>query len=313
MIDLHVHLDGSLRVKTVFELAKEQNIRLPAHTPEELAGYLKVPEGCRSLTEYLECFRLPLKVLRTQEALERAARELVEDLAAQGLSYAEIRFAPQYSAGEGFSQEQAAAAAVKGMEAALKENPSIRAGLILCCMRGMGKEEANAETLRTAQKFLGGGVAAVDLAGAEGIYPTASYEGLFKMATEMGLPFTIHAGEADGPESVEKALDFGAKRLGHGVRAIESPRLLNRIIKEQVTLEVCPISNLHTKLASDEYSHPIRRLYDMGVRVTVNTDNMTVSDTNLEKEYAFLKKYYQFTDKEIEIMNQYAREAAFLL
>lgn len=311
-IDLHLHLDGSLRPNTVWELAKEQGISLPAASREELVSCLRVPEKCQSLTEYLERFDLPLLVLQKADALERVTYELVEDLAKQGLYYAEIRFAPQLSTKQGLRQAGAVEAAIRGLNRALADYSTIRAGLILCFMRGEKNRRENEETLETAKRYFGKGVLAVDLAGAEALFKTADYEELFKKTREEGIPCTIHAGEADGPESVRKALEFGAKRLGHGVRAVEDEVLIKQIIREKVTLEVCPISNLHTKLAKSVKDHPIRRLFDRGVRVTVNTDNMTVSNTCLEREYAFLKEYYGFTDMEIETMNEYAREAAFM-
>ncbi len=310
-IDLHLHLDGSLRPDTVWELAQEQGIALPAASKEELVGFLQVPKECQSLNEYLERFDLPLLVLQKPEAIERVTYELIEDLAKQGLNYAEIRFAPQLSTKEGMTQEEVVEAAIRGLNRALAEYLTIKAGLILCFMRGADNHAANVETLEAAKRYYKKGVVAVDLAGAEALFKTANYEEIFKKVRDAGLAYTIHAGEADGPESVKKALEFGTKRLGHGVRAIEDEELLQRIIAEKVTMEVCPISNLHTKLAKDVHSHPIRRLFDMGVRVTINTDNMTVSNTTLDREYAFLKEYYGFTDAEIAKMNEYAREAAF--
>lgn len=310
-IDLHLHLDGSLRPATVWELAQEQGIALPASSKEELVSFLQVPEDCQSLNEYLERFDLPLLVLQKAEAVERVTYEMVEDLAKQGLDYAEIRFAPQLSTKEGLTQTEIVEAATRGLNRALAEYPSIKAGLILCFMRGTDNQAANEETLEVAKQYYNKGVVAVDLAGAEALFKTANYEEIFKKVREAGLAYTIHAGEADGPESVKKALEFGTKRLGHGVRAIEDEELIQKIIAEKVTMEVCPISNLHTKLAKDVHDHPIRRLFDMGVRVTINTDNMTVSNTTLDREYAFLKEYYGFTDAEIAQMNRYAKEAAF--
>lgn len=310
-IDLHLHLDGSLRPDTVWELAQEQGVVLPASSKEELVSFLQVPEECQNLNEYLERFDLPLLVLQRPEALERVTYELVEDLAKQGLTYAEIRFAPQLSTKQGLSQDEVVEAAIRGLNRALVDYPSMKAGLILCFMRGADRL-ANEITLESAKRYCGKGVLAVDLAGAEALFKTSEYEDIFQKARAAGLQFTIHAGEADGPESVRKALEFGTKRLGHGVRAIEDEELVEQLIRENVTLEVCPISNLHTKLAKDVHDHPIRRLFDRGVRVTVNTDNMTVSHTSLDREYTFLKEYYGFTDEEIAKMNEYAREAAFM-
>lgn len=311
MIDLHLHLDGSLRADTVLELAKKQNISLPANTAESLRSYLQVPKNCKSLNEYLERFEIPLKVLQISEAIERVTFELVEDLSKMNVEYAEIRFAPQLSTLKGMSQEEVVKSAVKGLNSALNKYNSIDASLILCCMRNDNNKKENFETVEIAKKYLNKGVCALDLAGAESLFKTDNFEDIFERAAYYKIPFTIHAGEADGPESVKKALDFGAKRIGHGVHSIEDKELLNRLIQEKITLEMCIISNIHTKSVKDEFSHPIRKYFDMGVRVTVNTDNMTASNTNLLKEYDILKRNYNFTDKEIKIMNQYAKEAAF--
>lgn len=312
MIDLHLHLDGSLRVQTIIDLAKEQNISLPTFNSQELKKYLQVPENCSSLNEYLERFEIPLKVLQTPYSIERVTYELVEDLAQIGLEYAEIRFAPQLSAKQNMSIEDVVKSAVKGLNNALNDYKSINASLILCCMRGNENHKENIETIETAKKYIGNGICAVDLAGAEALFKTDSFEDLFKLASNYNIPFTIHAGEADGPESVKKALEFGAKRIGHGVHSIENKQLLKQLIDDKITLEMCIISNIHTKSVKDEFSHPIRKYFDMGIRVTINTDNMTVSNTTLKKEYEILKKNYGFTDKEIDIMNQYAKEAAFI-
>lgn len=311
MIDLHLHLDGSLRPETVLELGAEQGISLPAKTVEDLIEYLRVPDDCKSLTEYLERFDLPLEVLQIPSAIERVTYELVEDLALMGLEYAEIRFAPQLSTKKGATQEQVVEAAISGLKKALENYPAIKVELILCCMRGKDNDKENFETLEMARKYLNKGVCAVDLAGAEALFKTDSYVSLFEKVNEYKLPFTIHAGEADGPSSVKQAIDFGARRIGHGVRSIEDELLVKELIEKGVTLEVCPISNLQTKTVDDIKNHPIRKLFDLGVRVTVNTDNITVSNTSLQKEKLLLKEALGFTDEELEVMNTYAKEAAF--
>lgn len=311
MIDLHLHLDGSLRPKTVLELGVGQGISLPTFDLEKLTEYLRVPEDCKSLTEYLERFDLPLAVLQVASAIERVTYELIEDLAEMGIVYAEIRFAPQLSTKKGMTQEDVVKAAISGLQEALAKFENIKAELILCCMRGQDNDRENFETIEVAKKYLGKGVCAVDLAGAEALFKTEKYEELFQKVREYKLPFTIHAGEADGPMSVKKAISYGAKRIGHGVRSIEDEELVKEIIKKGVTLEVCPISNLQTKTVDNIKNHPIRKLFDLGVRVTVNTDNITVSNTSLEKEKHLLKEALAFTDEELDLMNTYAKEAAF--
>lgn len=312
LIELHLHLDGSLRPETVWELAKEQNIKLPANTVDEVRDQMQVPEDCRTLEEYLTRFDLPLLVLQTREALERAAFELTEDLAKEGVTYAEIRFAPQLSIKGGMTQEQAVEAAIEGVKRGMEQYPSIRVGLILCCMRGEDNEEWNLQTVETAKKYLGDVVCAVDIAGAESLYPTDRFAPVFEKVREYGLPSTIHAGEAAGPESMKTALAFGAKRIGHGVAAVEDPKLVRRLIEEQITLEVCVTSNYQTKVVPSIEAHPIRRLFNAGVRVTVNSDNRTVSNTNVRKELDILRNVFGFKEQEIEKMEEYAWEARFL-
>ena len=153
---------------------------------------------------------------------------------------------------------------------------------------------------------------AIDLAGAEALFPTSDYAGLFEQARAQQIPMTIHAGEAAGPESIRQALSFGTKRIGHGITAAGDPALVRQLAEAGVTLEVCPTSNVQTKGAVSLEQHPIRALFDAGVRVTVNSDNMTVSNIDLPREIALLKTHLGFTGEEIGTMQRYAREASFL-
>lgn len=310
--ELHLHLDGSLRPETVWELAKEQGIRLPAESAEEVKYKMEVPEDCRTLEEYLERFDLPLLVLQRADAIERVNYELVEDLAKEGVDYAEIRFAPQLSVNGGLTQDEVVEAAIRGAERGMKTYPEIRVGLILCCMRGADNEALNMQTVETAKKYLGPVVCAVDIAGAEGLFPTENFAPVFAKVREYGIPMTIHAGEAAGPDSMKTALSFGTKRIGHGVAAINDPELIRRLIDENVTLEVCVTSNYHTKVVPAIEMHPIHKLLDEGVHVTVNSDNRTCSRTTLQKEKEVLKEQLGFSDEEIEKMQEYAWEARFL-
>lgn len=313
MTELHLHLDGSMRPQTIFELASCQGVVLPAPDAATLRAHLEVPADCPSLTDYLRRFDLPLAVLQTPDALERAAFELGEDLWRLGVDRAEIRFAPQLSTSGCMTQDDAVRAAVAGARRAMDTYPAFRCGLILCCMRGGDNMAANKETLRLVKRYLDGGVVcAVDLAGAEALFPTAGYAGLFEQARAEQIPMTIHAGEADGPDSIRQALSFGTKRIGHGIAAAGDPGLVRQLSETGVTLEVCPTSNVQTKAAASLARHPIRALFDAGVRVTVNSDNMTVSNTDLPHEIALLKMHLGFTDGEIETMQRYAREASFL-
>lgn len=302
MIDLHLHLDGSLSPALVRELAGEQRLPLPA----SLGDALRAPRDCASLDQYLERFQLPLKLLQSAWALEKAAYTLCGELHSQGLLYAEIRFAPQLHTGEGLTQRQAVEAVCKGVAAS-----PLGAQVILCCMRG-APDPVNRETLDLCAAFLGQGACAADLAGAEGLYPTAMYEGLFAYARSLGLPFTIHAGEASGPESVWAALGMGALRIGHGVRAGEDPALLRRLSAARVPLELCYTSNLQTKAVHGPRAFPLREYLAEGICCTVNTDNMTVSGTTLREEYRKLTGALGLTPEEKGILLQNACGAAFL-
>lgn len=311
-LELHLHLDGSLRPETVWDLAVKQGIRLPVNSPEEVRFRMRVPEDCKTLDEYLERFALPLLVLQEEDAIERVAFELVEDLAKAGLDYAEIRFAPQLSVKQGLSQNAVTEAAIRGVARGMEAYPGIRAGLILCCMRGDTNEELNLQTVDTVKKYLGDIVCAVDIAGAEGQFPTELFKKVFDRANEYQLPMTIHAGEVGGPDSIRTALSYGTKRIGHGVAAIKDETLIKELIEKNITLEVCVTSNYHTKIAKTLAAHPIRRLFDAGVKVTVNSDNMTASDTHLQKELEILRSVFKFTDKEIERLQENAWDARFL-
>lgn len=283
MIDLHLHIDGSLPLPTVRKLAQLADVPLP-EDPRALEALVSVPAGCRSLNDYLGCFDLPVRLLQSREALALAVGDLARLLRSQGLLYAELRFAPCQHTRQGLSQAQAVEAALSGLEEA---GAAGWCQLILCCMRG-GEDAPNRETVDTAARFLGRGVCALDLAGAEALYPTGQYGGLFAYARSLGVPFTLHAGEAAGPESVWQALELGAARIGHGVRAGEDPALMRELARRRVPLEMCPTSNLQTKAVTDLAHFPLREYLAQGVLATVNTDNMTVSRTTLAGEYALL-------------------------
>ncbi len=305
LIDLHLHLDGSLSVKSVKELAKLQNIEIPKDETE-LLKLLRVNEDCRDLTEYLEKFAFPGKLLQTKEALSLSVYNLCEELKESGLIYAEIRFAPQLHTAKGLTQTEVVKAAVEGLE-----KSGFNANLILCAMRGNDNHTENIETVKVAKEFLGKGVCALDIAGAEGLFPTENFRDIFEFAKSLDVPYTIHAGEALGPESVYYALKFGAKRIGHGVRSLEDSALIEKLVKENITLELCPTSNIQTCIFESIEKYPIRALMSAGVKVTVNTDNMTVSGTSLDNEIKKLIAAFSLTDEEIRSFAKNAAMASF--
>ena len=333
MTELHVHLDGSLRPATVYDLAKRSRLdtgipnlyQLPrADAEERLKRKMIAPTDCRHLEDYLESFRLPLAVLRNEDAIECATYELGEDLYQDGVTHAEIRFAPLSLCGKDLTARDVIRSAERGARNAMRSYPGLTLTLILCCMRGQetapfvegaGEELQGPEVHFRLLDLIAGMrndvIRAVDLAGAEAKYPTEGYRKLFRYATELQLPFTIHAGEADGKKSVRAAVEMGARRIGHGVRAIEDRWLVDTLVKKKITLECCLSSNFQTRCFPLKEDHPIKKLFDAGVRVTLNTDNRTVSDTTMQKEIGIAKRHFGFTDAEIRTMQEYAREAVF--
>lgn len=311
MIDLHLHLDGSLDPRDMETLAELSGVALPVHSRSELQALLTVEPDCTNLGEYLQKFDLPLQVLQTTAALKWAVYRLIGRLAAQGLCYAEIRFAPQFHQQKGLNQAQVVQAAVTGLQRGVREF-GMPAQLILCCMRFENNQNENLETLRLAKQYLGRGVCALDLAGNEAAYPTQNYEDLFREARQQGVPLVIHAGEAAGPESVWEALRQGAVRIGHGLHAAEDEGLVQELSRCKVPLEMCLTSNLQTKGIPEAAQFPLRTFRDAGVTVTVNTDNMTVSGTDLRREYLQVQNLYQFSAQEMEQLALTAADSTFL-
>ena len=308
MIDLHCHLDGSITVEIAKKLAQLQKIELPAKTDSELLKKLSVPSDCHSLNDFLECFGLPLRLLQTKEGITEAVRLVQEDCKAQGLEYLEIRFAPQKHCVNGLSQEEVILAALEGLK-----QSSLHTNLILCLMRADINQSENKETIELAQKYLvkDNGVVAIDLAGAEALFKTRDFEKEFLIAKQKNIPFTIHAGEADGPESVWDAIKFGAVRIGHGVRVTEDPSLVDYLAEKQIPLEMCPTSNRCTKAIDDMSLFPLRQLMEKGVKVTINTDDPAICRTNLKGELDFVTNKYGITSSEKKQLLLNAVDAAF--
>lgn len=305
-IELHLHLDGSLRSKTVLDLLNDDKLTL-----EEVEKMLTVSKDCKDLTQYLEKFELPIKVMQSKENLERVAYELVEDLKKENVIYAEIRFAPALHTKNGLSFDEIVNSVLTGINNSMKTG-SIKCNLILCCMRGNGNKHENIETVKIAKKYLNKGVCAIDLAGAEAIYKTSEFKYIFDLAKELNIPYTIHTGEVDDKESMESAMEFGTKRFGHGMHAIKYEDLIEKILEKDIVLEICPTSNLHTKAVESIKEHPIYKLYKRGIKVTINTDNRTVSNITLTREYEVLLNSFDLDFEDLKLMNKNAIMSAFL-
>ena len=312
-IDLHLHLDGAITLDVAKQLAVLQGYPLPEDRDEELEKYLTVPEDCESLNDFLKCFELPGYLLQTPEGLREAVHLVADSISSQGVIYAEIRFAPQFHTKSGMTQEEAVQAALEGLKETELKATELKANLILCCMRGEGNEAQNEETLALAKKYLveDGGVVAMDLAGAEALYPTENYRELFAKAKELGVPFTMHAGEASGPESVRLAIEYGASRIGHGVRIFEDPELVAMVREKGIALEMCPTSNRQTHAIADMAEYPFMQYLEDGVKVTLNTDDMGIEGTTLAKEFRYMEENFGLSPEQERIVLANAVDAAF--
>lgn len=311
MVDLHLHLDGSLTANEIISLARADNVSLPTFDEKELNRLICANENCESLSEYLEKFEIPLSVLQSEKNLETAVYFLLKRLNEQGIAYAEIRFAPLLHTRNKMSVETATQSAVNGLEKACGEFP-IKANLILCLMRIDGCETENLQTVKVAKDFLGKGVCAIDLAGGELGNPTEKYSNPFNLAELLRIPFTIHAGEADSAQNVVTAVRYGAKRIGHGVKCANDENAKSLLKRRNVLLELCYTSNLQTKAVLKGEEYPLKRFLNEGVKVSINTDNTTVSNTTLKNEYLKIKNLYSFENETLKTLCLNAVESAFI-
>lgn len=298
LVELHVHLDGSVHPSTASEYLNQNE--------KEIEYEMRAPKTCNDLNEYLTRFEIPNKVMQEKLRLERIAYELTVDMKNENVLYAEVRFAPLKHLQTGLNPYQVVESVYMGLN-----RLGLKTNIILCMMRGDSLED-NKLVIDVAKHYLNKGVCSVDLAGAEGIYKTSDYKELFEYAKEKKVPFTIHAGEADGYESIKAAIDFGASRIGHGVKIIDYPDLIEKVKEKNILLEICPTSNIQTRVVDKYKDHPVKKLYDMGVNISINTDNRTVSNTNLKREYTLLKDNLGFTEEDFININKMAIEHAFL-
>ncbi len=298
-VELHVHLDGSV--------SKEIASKISGISEKEVISRMTAKDKCENLSEYLTKFDFPISLMQTKQNLYEIAKNLAKYLEKQSVIYAEIRFAPMFHTKEGLNYDEIIQAVLSG----LRENSRIKTNLILCMMRGMPKE-LNLKTIDIAKKYLNNGVCALDLAGAEDKFPLKEYLELFKIAKEKNIPFTIHAGENGTASEVKKAIEIGAKRIGHGIHSIESKEVLELIEEKDILLEICPTSNVQTNAVTSYKEHPIYQLYKKGIPVSINTDNITVSNVTISEEYQKLKNTFNFKIEDYKKMNENAIKHAFI-
>lgn len=309
--DLHVHLDGSMRLSTILELAESGKIELPADDEQSLAKAMHVGENTGSLVEYLRAFDITLLVLQSEEGLYRAAYELAEDAAAENVRYMELRYSPMLHTRNGLRLSRI----VEVVHRALNDAElrfGIKSNLILCGIRNISTQHS-LEMAELVVAYKGRGVVAYDLAGAEQNYPAKQHQEAFDLVRKNNVNVTIHAGEAYGPASIAQALhDCGAHRLGHACRLREDGQLLHYVIDHRIPIECCPSSNVQTGAITSFDRHPIRLYYNLGARLTVNTDNRLITDTSVSHELHRLHKELKFTYGELKNILISGFKSAFL-
>ena len=308
--ELHLHLDGSLRVETALDLARTRDVAAP-RTYAAMRGVLVGPEHSEDQAQLLLAFDLPIALMQDAEAIERTAADLVEDKAFDNVRYAEIRWAPLLHTARGLGGRQVVEAVSRGaLEAGRRYGVEVR--LIATLMRSH-EPEANLAFVRELEaNGIPDGLVAVDLAGQEARFPDPElHRAALGLAREIGLHVTLHAGEWGGAAQVRRALAVDPERIAHGPLAIDDPDLVRELVARGVWLDLCPTSNVQASIVPSLEAHPLRRLMRAGVRVTLSTDDLTVSDVTLSEEYARAVEHLGVTLPELWAVNTAAIEAAF--
>ena len=319
---LHDHLDGGLRPETIIELADQIKYKkLPTKDPDELGNWFHRGANKGSLVEFLQGFEHTVAVLQTKENLERAAYEMMEDMSNDGVVYVETRFAPVLHTEKDLYLEDTVKAVLEGLEKG-KRDFGVGYGLILCGMRNM---KNTLEIAELAVNFRRQGVVGFDLAGEEGGYPPKKHVEAFQFIQKSNFNITIHAGEAFGKESIWQAIQLcGAHRIGHATRLLEDiifddegyvfgfGDLAQYVLDKRIPLEICLSSNLHTGAVDKLENHPFGILFKEKFRVTINTDDRLMSDTDMTKEFLTAIKYFNLSFDDIEKITINSMKSAFI-
>jgi len=308
--ELHCHLDGSLRPATLHALSIEQGITLPVDTPAELRDWMRV-EDARNLADYLARFEVTLAVMQDAASLERIAHELVLDAALDGVRYIEARFCPALNTRAGLASDDAMRAVLRGLARGERETGTV-ARVIVCALRSFPAPHSM-EMAELAVAFNGQGVVAFDLAGGEAGNPASLHGPAFDFARQHDLAVTVHAGEGDGPQSIREAIvRCGADRIGHGTRLFEDTSLEAYVVDRQIPLEVCPTSNVQTRVSSTFIEHKLARYLELGAVVTINTDNRLMSGVSLTDEYLQCAEHLKYDLATLAKLSLAAFDSAFL-
>ena len=297
--DLHCHLDGCLRPRTILELADIQGVRLPTRNLAQLTRILEAGKRTRNLADYLKIFDYTLSVMQEREALYRVAWELVEDAAAEHVRHLEVRYSPILHRMKRLPYDQIVETVIKGLADSGKKH-NVSTGVIICGIRSMDPRKS-AALAELAVEYKHRGVLGFDLAGQEKDYPAKAHRAAFQIVIKNNVNSTVHGGEAFGPESIAQALHYcGAHRIGHGTRLIESPDLLAFVNDHRIPLEVCLTSNVQTRAVRSLKEHPFREYFRLGLRVTLNTDNRLMSGTTVSKELALASRTFRLNPYEMK-------------
>jgi adenosine deaminase len=281
--DLHVHLDGSLRLETILALAEKDGVTLPASDVESLRAAIGCGRHFGSLVEYLRGFAITLEVMQNEESLERIAFEIAEDAHLENVRYMEVRYSPMLHTRRGLKLSAVVEAVLEGLDRAAKTY-GIKSQVILCGIRNISAEHSY-KMAELAVAYKSRGIVGFDLAGAEADNPAKDHRDAFQLVRDNNINCTIHAGEAYGPASIAQAIHVcGAHRIGHGCRLVENGDLLRYVNDHRIPLECCPSSNVQTGAVRNLANHPLKLYFDLGVRITINTDNRLITDTNVSKE-----------------------------
>lgn len=309
--ELHNHIDGGLRVKTIIEIARKEGITIPSFVESDLKEILTNDESCTSLIEYFKPFDTTISVMQSEEALERVMYEYLKDSARDNIRYIEARFSPAFHLNKGLSLRQVMDAVLKGKEQAEKDF-NIKSGLIICGIRQFDVQ-INKELAQLAVDYKNRGVCAFDMAGEEYGRPAKKHIPAFEIAIKNNLFRTVHAGEADGAHSIADSIHYlGAMRIGHGTHLFEDHDLLEFVKDRQIGLEVCLSSNIQTKSVTDLKEHPFDSYFRQGIPVTVNTDSTLISGTSLSNEYILAQNLFNYTKADIKKLILNGFEQAFL-
>ncbi|HGD0733727.1 TPA: adenosine deaminase [Streptococcus agalactiae] len=306
--ELHCHLDGSLSLPAIRKLANMADIILP-NSDKELRKYVIAPAQTESLVDYLKTFEFIRPILQTKEALRFAAYDVARQAALENVIYIEIRFAPELSMDKGLTASDTVFAVLEGLADAQKEF-NIVARALVCGMR-QSSHKTTKEIIKHIVDLAPKGLVGFDFAGDEFSYPTDSLVDLIQEVKRSGYPMTLHAGECGCAKHIADSLNLGIKRMGHVTALTGQRALIKRFVEEDAVAEMCLTSNLQTKAASSIQSFPYQELYDAGGKITINTDNRTVSDTNLTKEYSLFVTYFGTKIEDFLVFNQNAVKASF--